>query len=70
MFGRAIWDELPECIFENCEIVRVKREQFLNFQKWWANTNQRAGNYRSATGQLQNNSINCAMLFTMNRVIK
>ena len=25
MFGRAIWDKLPECIFENFEIARVKR---------------------------------------------
>ena len=24
MFGRAIWDKLPECIFENFEIARVK----------------------------------------------
>ena len=33
MPGRAIWDRLPECIFENSEIVRVKRGQFQNFQK-------------------------------------
>ena len=33
MFGRAIWDELPERIFENFEIDRVKRGQFQNFQK-------------------------------------
>ena len=32
MFGRAIWDKLPECIFENFEIVRVKRGQFQNFK--------------------------------------
>ena len=24
MSGRAIWDKLPECIFENFEIARVK----------------------------------------------
>ena len=30
---RAIWDKLPECIFENFEIARVKREQFPIFQK-------------------------------------
>ena len=24
MFRRAIWDKLPECIFENFEIARVK----------------------------------------------
>ena len=28
MFGRAIWDKLPECIFENFEIAQVKRVQF------------------------------------------
>ena len=26
MFGRAFWEKLPECIFENFEIARVKRE--------------------------------------------
>ena len=33
MFGRAIWDKLPECIFEHFDIARVKRGQFQNFQK-------------------------------------
>ena len=33
MFGSAIWDKLPKCIFENSEIARVKRGQFQNFQK-------------------------------------
>ena len=33
MFGRAICDKLPECSFENFEIVPVKRGQFQNFQK-------------------------------------
>ena len=33
MFGRAISDKLPECIFKNFEIARVKRGQFENFQK-------------------------------------
>ena len=33
MVGKAIWDELPECIFENFEITQVKRGQFQNFQK-------------------------------------
>ena len=33
MFGTAIWDKLPQCIFENFEIARAKREQFLNFRK-------------------------------------
>ena len=31
MFGKAIWDKLPECIFENFEVARVKRGQFQNF---------------------------------------
>ena len=30
MFGRAIWDKLPECIFENSEIARIKQGQFQN----------------------------------------
>ena len=31
MFGRAIWDKLSKCIFENFEIE--KRGKFQNFQK-------------------------------------
>ena len=33
MFGRAIWDKLPKCIFENSEIAWVKQGQFQDFQK-------------------------------------
>ena len=33
MFGSAIWDKLPQRIFENSETARVKRVQFQNFQK-------------------------------------
>ena len=33
MFTRAIWDKLPEYIFENFEIERVKQGQFQIFQK-------------------------------------
>ena len=33
MFWRAIWDKLPEYIFENFKIARVKRGQFQNLQK-------------------------------------
>ena len=33
MFERAIWDKLPDCIFENFEIARVKRGQFQTFPK-------------------------------------
>ena len=33
MFVKAIWDKLPECIFENFEIARVKQGQLQNFQK-------------------------------------
>ena len=33
MLGRAIWDKLPECIFEHFEIVIVKQGQFQNFKK-------------------------------------
>ena len=35
MFGRAVCDKLPECIFESFEIARVKQGQLLNFQKSW-----------------------------------
>ena len=33
MFGRAIWDKLSECVFENFEIARVRQGQFQNFQE-------------------------------------
>ena len=33
MLGRVIGDKLPECIFENFEIARVKRGQYQIFQK-------------------------------------
>ena len=33
MFGRAVWDKFPKCIFENFEIARVKRGQFQKFRK-------------------------------------
>ena len=33
MFGRVIRDKWPECIFENFEIVWIKRGQFQNFQE-------------------------------------
>ena len=32
MFGRVIQNKLPECIFENFEITRVKQGQLQNFQ--------------------------------------
>ena len=33
MFGRAIWNKLPECIFENFEAARVKRGESDLYQK-------------------------------------
>ena len=33
MFGRVIWHKLPQCIFENFKIGRVKQGQFQNFSK-------------------------------------
>ena len=33
MYGRATWDKLPESIFENFQIARVKQGKFQNFQK-------------------------------------
>ena len=31
MFPKAIWDKLPESIFEKFEIAQVKGEQIQNF---------------------------------------
>ena len=73
MFGRAIWDKLPECLFEDFEIALVKWGQFQNFKKsqgWFIPkisrtkhvitgdtllklTSFNSGNYKSASGQLQ-----------------
>ena len=33
MFGRAISDKLPECLFENFDIAQGNREQYQSFQK-------------------------------------
>ena len=33
MFGRAIWDNLTQRIFQNFVIVREMRGQFQNFKK-------------------------------------
>ena len=35
MLGRAIWDKLPEYIFENFEIALVKQQRFQNFGDYW-----------------------------------
>ena len=96
MFGRAICDKLPKCIFENFEIARVKRRVISKFSKiprviyprnlpnqtcllfnhtkptntlYWNWNLLTAGNYKSASGQLQNNSVNGAVLITVIRVI-
>ena len=31
MFERVIWDKVPECIFENIDIARVRQGQFQIF---------------------------------------
>ena len=45
MFEKAIWDKLPECIFLNFDIARIKQGQFENFRKLRGltkpNTNQK-----------------------------
>ena len=33
MFGRSIWDKLPEFTFESLKIAGIKQGQFQNFQK-------------------------------------
>ena len=33
MFGKAIWNKSPDCVFEIFEIAHGKRGQFQNFQK-------------------------------------
>ena len=103
MLEKAIWDKLPECIFENFEIARVindghfkifKNDKGVFSQKFsetniWLLVNytkptntlywnwylSRVGNYKSASGQLQNsgllqnNVVNGAISISINRVI-
>ena len=33
MFGRVVWNKLPEAIFQNFEIAREKRGQFQSLKK-------------------------------------
>ena len=33
MFGKAIWDKLRECVFDNFDIARVKRGQNFKILK-------------------------------------
>ena len=40
MFGRATWDELPWCIFENFEIPRMKQGQTCGY--WLITPNQQS----------------------------
>ena len=91
MLGRAVWDKLPEFIFENFEIARVKFFKnhegdlsqkspettmwlLVNHTKptkslYWNWHLLRAGNYKAASGQLPNNTVNGAMSISINRVI-
>ena len=81
MLGIAVWDKLPECIFENFEIARVKffknhdgdlsqkSPETTTKYLYWNWHLLRAGNYKSASGQLQNNTVNGAMSISINRVI-
>ena len=41
MFGRAISDKLPEGIFENFEITRVKQGQFQIFKNYDGDLSQK-----------------------------
>ena len=70
MFGKTIWDKLPECIFENFEINRVKRGEFQYFQKSTGviypknRPNQTCGDWLiTRNQQLQNNFVNGAVYY-------
>ena len=56
MFGRAIWDKIPKYVFENFEIVRVKRGIVLKLISF-------------NSGQLQNITVNRAMSISINHVL-
>ena len=61
IFGRAAWEKLPGCIFENFDIARVKRGMY------WPYFLLKAGNSKSATLWLQNNTVKvqCQLQWTM-----
>ena len=42
MLGRAIWDKLSECIFENFEIARVKPGNFKIFENYEGGLSQKS----------------------------
>ena len=41
MFGRAIWDKLPKCIFKNLEILQFSKILIVIYPK--NHTNQKCG---------------------------
>ena len=77
MFGRAIRDKLPECIFE---IFQKSQEWFIpkialteyvvTGQSLQTNKHFVLKRISFNSRQLQNNSVDGAMLITINRVIK
>ena len=85
MFGREICDKLSKCIFQKfskfSKFLRVIYPKNCpnetcgywlitpNQQMICIETNIAAGNYKSASGQLQNNSVNGAILITIHHVI-
>ena len=42
MFRRANWSKLPECIFGNFGIARLKQGQFQNLQKSRGDSSQKS----------------------------
>ena len=80
MFGKAIWGKLPESILENYENFQKSRGSFIPkiARIKHAGTGQShqnkclltGDNYKSASGQLQNNSVNGVIMITINRVTR
>ena len=83
MFGRVIWDKLPESnfkIFQNHDgdlspkSAKPKMWLLVNHTKpantlYWNQYHFTAGNYKSA-GNYKKNSVNGAMSIAINRVTK
>ena len=80
MFGTAIWEKLPECIFENFQKSRgwfIPKNRPNQTCDYWLITPKKRfvlklisfNSGQIQIRQLQNNTINGAMSITINRVI-
>ena len=66
MLGRTTWDKLPVRIFENFEIVQVKRGQFQIFKNHECDLSQMSPRRNMITGQSHQTSKKFALKLSLN----